>query len=66
LLSLPLIVFAILIEKDAGFYECEHCHYKYIPTWKAILWSPHMGRTRKMKCPKCGKKTWNKKTTNND
>ena len=66
LLSLPLILFAILIEKDAGFYECEHCHHKYIPTWKAILWSPHMGRTRKMKCPKCGKKTWNKKTTSND
>lgn len=66
LLSLPLILFAILIEKDAGFYECEHCHHKYIPTWKAVLWSPHMGRTRKMKCPKCGKKTWNKKTTNND
>jgi len=66
LLSLPLILFAILIEKDAGFYECAHCHHKYIPTWKAVLWSPHMGRTRKMKCPKCGKKTWNKKTTNND
>jgi len=66
LLSLPLILFAILIEKDAGFYECGHCHHKYIPTWKAVLWSPHMGRTRKMKCPKCGKKTWNKKTTNND
>ena len=61
LLAIPPVVFAIWIEKDAGFYECGHCHHKYIPTWKAVLWSMHMGRTRKMKCPKCGKKTWNKK-----
>ena len=61
LLAIPPIVFAIWIEKDAGFYECGHCHHKYIPTWKAVIWSMHMGRTRKMKCPKCGKKTWNKK-----
>lgn len=61
LLAIPPIAFAIWIEKDAGFYECGHCHHKYIPTWKAVIWSMHMGRTRKMKCPKCGKKTWNKK-----
>ena len=61
LLAIPPIAFAIWIEKDAGFYECGHCHHKHIPTWKAVIWSMHMGRTRKIKCPKCGKKTWNKK-----
>ncbi len=66
LFAIPPIFFAIWIEKDAGFYECAHCHHKYIPTWKAVIWSQHMGRTRKMKCPKCGKKTWNKKTISND
>lgn len=54
--------FAIKIEKDAGFYECGHCHHKYIPTYKQVFFSMHMGRTRYMKCPKCGKRTWNKKT----
>lgn len=56
------IFFALKIEKDAGFYECGNCHHKYIPTYKSVLWAPHMGRTRYMKCPHCGKKSWNKKT----
>ena len=52
---------AIKIEQTAGYYECSNCHNKYVPTYKNVLWAQHMGRTRKMKCPKCGKKTWNKK-----
>ena len=56
------LFFALKIEKDAGFYECANCHHKYIPTYKSVLWAPHMGRTRYMKCPHCGKKSWNKKT----
>lgn len=54
--------FTIKIEKDAGFYECAICHNKYIPTYNSVLWSMHLGRTRYMKCPKCGKRSWNKKT----
>ena len=53
--------FCLLIEKDAGYYECKHCHNKHIPTYNQILWSMHCGRTRHMKCPKCGKKSWQKK-----
>ena len=53
--------FCLCIEKDAGFYECEHCHHKHIPTFKQILWSMHLGRTRYMQCPECGKKSWQKK-----
>ncbi len=56
------VLFTLKIEKDAGLYECANCHHKYIPTYKAVLWSMHMGRTRYMKCPKCSKRTWNKKT----
>lgn len=52
---------AIKIEQTAGYYECPKCHNKYVPTYQNVLWSQHMGRTRKMKCPKCGKKSWNKK-----
>lgn len=51
----------LMIEKEVGFYECKHCHHKYIPTNKQILWSMHMGRTRYMKCPKCQKMSWQKK-----
>ena len=55
------IPFAIRIEQKAGYYECEHCHNKYIPTFSSVLWSMHFGRTRYMKCPECGKRSWQKK-----
>ena len=53
--------FCLKIEQGVGFYECEHCHHKYIPTFAQTLWSMHMGRTRYMKCPKCNKHSWQKK-----
>ncbi|MGN1200792.1 MAG: helix-turn-helix domain-containing protein [Candidatus Caccovivens sp.] len=56
------ILFSIRIEKDAGYYECGKCHHKYVPTYKQVLCSTHMGRTRYMKCPKCHQKSWSKKT----
>lgn len=57
------IHFCLCIEKDAGYYECAHCYNKYIPTYKQVLFSMHYGRTRYMKCPKCNKKSWQKKVT---
>lgn len=55
------ISYAIRIEQIAGYYECGNCHYKYVPTYKTVLFSTHINRTRKMKCPKCHQKTWHKK-----
>ena len=51
----------IRIEQTAGYYECAKCHHKYVPEYKSVFWAMHMGRTRYMKCPKCGQKSWNKK-----
>ena len=53
----------VQIEQVAGYYECQKCHYKYIPTYKQVLWARHIGRTRYMKCPKCNQKSWQKKVT---
>ena len=55
------LINCIKIEQTAGYYECKKCHYRYIPTYKSVLFSMHNGRTRYMKCPKCNKKSWNKK-----
>ena len=49
------------IEQTAGYYECGKCHHKYVPTYQRVLFAMHFGRTRYMKCPKCGEKSWNKK-----
>lgn len=51
----------IRIEQVAGYYECKVCGHRYVPTFKAVSFSAHMGRTRYMKCPKCQKKSWQKK-----
>lgn len=52
---------ALKIEQVAGYYKCPKCNHKYVPTYKAINMAPHIGRIRKMKCPNCGKKTWQRK-----
>ena len=61
---LPILIalpFLIRIEQTAGYYECQNCKHKYIPQYKSVFMAMHMGRTRYMKCPKCGKCTWQKK-----
>ena len=55
------MIYALSIEQKAGYYECRNCHHKYVPTYKSVLFAQHINRTRKMVCPKCGKKTWQKK-----
>ena len=53
--------FAMRIEQVAGYYACKECGHRYVPSYKAMMAAPHMGRTRKMKCPACGKRSWQKK-----
>jgi predicted nucleic-acid-binding Zn-ribbon protein len=52
---------ALRIEQVAGYYECSKCGHKHVPTYLQVLFAPHFGRTRLMKCPKCGKHTYQKK-----
>ena len=66
---IPAIIgfaFAIRIEQVAGYYECRHCGHKYVPSAKSMWCSMHMGRTRYMKCPECGKKSWQRKVVSKD
>ena len=43
------------------YYKCDKCDNKYVPTYKSVLFAAHVNRTRKMKCPKCGEKSWQRK-----
>ena len=66
---IPLLVatpFMLKIEQKAGYYECKKCGHRYIPTIKAVTMAPHMGRTRKMRCPNCNERTWQKKVISLD
>lgn len=60
------ISFAIRIEQIAGYYECKVCHHKYVPKYVSVFAAMHMGRTRYLRCPKCGKHSWNRKVINKD
>ena len=53
--------YALRIEQTAGYYECKHCKHGYVPTYKAVNMAMHIGSTRYMCCPACGKKSWQKK-----
>lgn len=55
------ILFCVLIEQKAGYYECKECHQTFVPTYSQVLFAPHINRTRYMKCPHCGKRAYQKK-----
>ena len=60
----PILIttpFLLKIEQKVGYYECTNCGHRYIPTFKSVFLAMHLGRTRYMKCPKCKKKSWQKK-----
>lgn len=48
-------------EVESGYHACKHCNHKFVTTYKQALMAPHMGYTRYLRCPKCGKKSWAKK-----
>lgn len=52
---------AVGIEQKAGYYECQSCGHRYVPTYWQTNLAPHAGRTRYMRCPECGKRTWQRK-----
>ena len=61
LLFLIACLYALKVESLVGYHECKLCHHKHKPSYKEVLWAMHIGSTRYLKCPKCNKKSWNKK-----
>ena len=60
------ILYAVKIEQVAGYYECKLCGHKHVPSYRAVNLAMHMGRTRYLNCPKCQKKSWQKKVISKD
>jgi len=60
------IAYALRIEQTAGYYECAKCGHRYVPEYKSVLFAPHINRTRNMRCPKCGVRSWQKKVLSQD
>lgn len=55
------VSFCLKIETETGKYKCKHCGHLHIPKYSAVYFAMHLGRTRYLTCPKCHKKSWQKK-----
>lgn len=53
--------YALKLEVSVGAYKCKNCGQEIEPTYSQALWAMHMGTTRYLKCPNCGKRSWCKK-----
>ncbi|MDE7104652.1 MAG: helix-turn-helix domain-containing protein [Ruminococcus sp.] len=52
------LAIACILDRDAGSFECEECHQRFVPEFGAYIMSVHTITRRKLKCPKCGKSTY--------
>lgn len=50
-----------ILTLDAGVYECPNCGEKFVPSMKDFIFGAHTLTKRRLKCPKCGKKSFCKK-----
>lgn len=55
------IAVACVLDLDAGYYECPHCHNRFVPTMGAYVAGAHTLTRRNLLCPNCGKKSFCKK-----
>ena len=53
--------FMLKIEQRAGYYECRCCGHKHVPKYSTVFFAMHVQRSRYMRCPKCGKLSWQRK-----
>ncbi len=56
------VFICLFIEQKAGYYQCRNCGCKFVPSFRQTVLSMHSGRTRLMRCPKCHKRSWCRKT----
>ena len=62
ILFLAPCFYALKLEISVGTYKCKNCGHEIVPTYTQALNAMHMGFTRYLKCPECGKRTWCKKS----
>ena len=55
-----VVAVTVVIAVNTEIFECEACGEKFVPTLSAYIMGPHTLSRRYLKCPHCGKKSWNK------
>ncbi len=55
------LIVAVILDRNAGYYECKYCKTKFVPSYKSYIAGAHTLTKRYLKCPQCGKKSYCKK-----
>lgn len=55
------LIAAVALDYSVGDYECRKCGHRFMPTISAYIWGVHTITTRRLKCPKCGEKSFCKR-----
>lgn len=53
--------YALKLEVDAGYYECRKCNHRFTIGYFTAMIAPHVHTNRRVRCPKCHKRTWARK-----
>lgn len=59
---IPGLIVAMEGERTVGYYKCKACGELFVPTFGAYTLGVHWFTRRHLKCPKCGKRTYCRKT----
>lgn len=46
---------AVMLDREAGYFECPHCKELFVPDRNDYIKSYHTFTKRRLTCPKCGK-----------
>lgn len=52
------IAAAAIEDMTAGTYECKNCGTRFVPSAKEYIFGVHTLTTRRLTCPKCGKRSY--------
>lgn len=52
---------ALVLDREAGTFECAKCHARFVPDMVEYVMAPHTITRRRLKCPCCGEKSYCRK-----
>ena len=52
------ITVGAMADMSIGTFECKHCGTRFVPSAKEYIFGVHTLTTRKLTCPKCGKRSY--------
>lgn len=52
------ITVGAMADMSIGTFECKHCGTRFVPSAKEYIFGAHTLTTRRLTCPKCGKRSY--------